>query len=62
MPCLLNRFGSTVMQAELDELCHHFRIPRSILIRVPKMGELPWHAHKELGEITFSTITLECGV
>lgn len=40
-PCLLNSFGSTATQAELDELRHCFSIPRSIFTRVPKLGELP---------------------
>lgn len=40
-PCLLSGLRSMVTQAELDEFCHHFSIPRSIFMRVPGMGELP---------------------
>lgn len=61
-PCLLNSLGSTVTEAELDELHHHFSIPRSIFPRVPKMDELLQYACEDVGEIAFPLVVFECWV
>lgn len=50
------------MQAKLDELRNRFYVPRAISMRAPMMGEVPQQAHKELGEIAFLIVALECGV
>lgn len=34
-PCLLSNLGSVVTQTKLDEFHHRFKVPRSILMRVP---------------------------
>lgn len=62
LPCLLNSHKSKVMQAKLDKLRNHFHVPHAISMRVPQMGEFPQQARRELGEIVFPAIALECGV
>lgn len=37
-PCLLKGLESMVIQVELNELCHYFHVPHTILIRVPETG------------------------
>lgn len=61
-PYLLNNHESLVTQAKLDKLRNRFHIPHVISMRAPKMGEVPQQARRELGEIAFPTIVLECGV
>lgn len=58
-PCLLDYHVSSITQAELDELCDRFRVPRVISMRALKMGEVLQQARWELGEITFPTVALE---
>lgn len=38
---LLDCRGSTIMQAQLDELLGRFHIPHAISIRAPEKGEQP---------------------
>lgn len=61
-PCLLSSLGSVVTQAKLDESGHRFNIPRSILMRVPRVGELPYHPREDTVKIAFPLIAFECRV
>lgn len=61
-PYLLSSPGSVVTQTKLDEFCRRFKVPRSILMRVPQVGELPHHAHEYTGEIAFPLVAFECEV
>lgn len=62
IPCLLEYRKSFVTQAQLDDPRTHFYIPLAISIRALGEGKLLWQAYKELDEILFPVMVLECGV